>query len=280
MVNKNGAWTNADIDYIKSRMEFDTPDEIANVLKRNLATVKRQILKLKEEKNKLPSLPDPLPVEEKSYRDSVAYRQLKDELFPSEIAYYEETFESIANQFGADGMLPTEIIQMRKAIVFEIYMNRVGQQMKTVLSRIKDLEKLKKRVTSKYEDITEMSDNDANKVLEYDTLISAEYASKQQLSKEKVELEGKHQILMKDLKATRDQRVTKLEAKTSSFLDIVKKMMDHDIREREGRQAAQMVAATQKEIERLAAPHLYVDGQTDIPVLNHETLEMNRKKAQ
>jgi hypothetical protein len=98
-------------------------------------------------------------------------------------------------------------------------------------------------------------------------------AAEQSKYNEYTTLDKGHQQLMKDLKATRDQRLSRAADGKKNFLDFIKMLQDEDIKEREGRQMAFAKKAHAREVKRLGQDHTYQDGAIDKAVLNAETVE-------
>lgn len=212
----------------------------------------------------------------KGHQNSIAYQQLKNELFKDELAYYDEQFEHLCNQFGND-LLPTELTQIRKAIILEIEMSRISKQMKTVLENVEIAEKQIGGIKRQYLNLADLPDGIQARLSELQNTINSAYTAKKSLTTEKMDLEAKHQKLMIDLKATRDQRFSKIESNKKGFIDLIRMLYDKEVREREGRQIAQMTAAAEKELSRLSKPHQYADGTIDLPILDADTIEAEEK---
>ncbi len=93
------------------------------------------------------------------------------------------------------------------------------------------------------------------------------------MTKEYTDLESNHQTIMKALKGTRDQRITKLEGSKVSFVGLLKTLQEEEARNQEGLTAVLMDEATNKEFKRLAKPHKYMDGNEDQPILSADTID-------
>ncbi len=83
-----------------------------------------------------------------------------------------------------------------------------------------------------------------------------------------------HKQHMKDLKITRDQRIEVLKNSKKNWVDLMKSIMNEEVREREGRDATLMNMAANKELERLSGLHKYADGMIDQPILSADTVDL------
>lgn len=77
---------------------------------------------------------------------------------------------------------------------------------------------------------------------------------------------------MRELKATRDQRISRIDAAGGSLLDIFKALQHEDAQARTGRTMNLMSMAMDKEKNRLSELHKYADGGLDQPLLTPENV--------
>jgi hypothetical protein len=89
---------------------------------------------------------------------------------------------------------------------------------------------------------------------------------------EYVALQKQHESILKNLKATREQRVKNAEARRKSWVDMIKALEEKEFREKEGTELALMQKAITKEKNRLSEYHQYSPDVVDRPILNHETV--------
>jgi hypothetical protein len=80
--------------------------------------------------------------------------------------------------------------------------------------------------------------------------------------------------MYKDLKATREQRIQKLENNKSTMAGLIEKVLrDPDFFEEQGKYIEKMRMALEKEKERLSDYHKYEDGTVDQPLLTPDTVK-------
>jgi len=99
-------------------------------------------------------------------------------------------------------------------------------------------------------------------------------ASQESLNKDYRELQTKKNSMLKEMKATREQRVKRLEDSKQSLTGWIAYLMSNpDITQQYGIEMEKMRLAMRKERERLSGFHKYTDGQVDQPFLNSDTIK-------
>lgn len=257
-----------------------TTDEIARALNRNVETVKRWMAD-----NVVPGKP-PVTRKEKQQvakvvirqelRESISWKKLKDEFTDDEIAYFEQEYVALAQQFR-DDVLATDEQQIRKAITLDILMRRNMKARKKLLGDIERLDAWQERTAKEYKAVkASLAEADRQTreefLLNLETQLQSLRAAEQSKTKEFSDLDTRHQRLMEALKATREQRINKVESGKANFIEILRELADEERREIAGRQIAMMGRVTQKEEGRLSSPHKYDDGNEDLPILSAETI--------
>jgi hypothetical protein len=80
--------------------------------------------------------------------------------------------------------------------------------------------------------------------------------------------------MLKDLKATREQRVKRLEDSKQTFVGWVRNLMSNqEVRHQLGVEMEKMRLAANAEAERLTEYHKYEDGQVDQPFLTPDSIK-------
>lgn len=242
-----------DKEFIQRHYEVSTPEEMSTQINKPVELVEDYVLTLAN--------PD-----RKSLRDSKAWKQLREEFDPDELEYFEEQYTKYIDQFRED-VLVTEETQIFLVIKFEIMMHRNAKAKRNAAKDIARLIRLQEQYMGRFSTPDEMSDTDRTYLLNLETQVQAAKSSEQARSNEYIKLEEKHQALLKDLKATRDQRVTRIESSKETYLSIIRGLADEEEREIAGKQMELMKMATKREYKRLTAPHTFEDGSQDSPVL-------------
>jgi hypothetical protein len=278
---KRGAWGDAEKAYIKKNYKTATAVEMAKVLNRNADSIQAWV-----EKHTVPDK-EPETRQEREHvlqvslneelHNTLNWKKLKEEFTHDELEYYQEQYVALIAQFK-DDVVATEQQQVRKAITLDILMRRNLVARRHLLDDIDRLEKLQAGSARRYADQKAgMTESDRQLREEYllnlETQLSACRAAEQSKTKEFSDLDTRHQKLMEALKATRDQRITRLDTAKTSFLEILKDLQDAERSEAEGRQMDLMRRAGEREHERLSRPHVYGDKNEDQPMLSAETVK-------
>lgn len=273
---KKGQLSNAEKGFIRANANRMKPAQIAEKLSRS----EKQVLGYLTEHSLL-TVADTAPEEPENnsaiiearhkLRQTMAWRQLKDELDEDELLYFEEKYAQYMTQFRED-VLVTEETQIFLVIKLEIMMHRNSKGKRGAAEDIARLSTIRDKFLRKFDDPTDMTENDREYVLGLETQIQACKAAEAAKSTEFIKLEEKHQGLLKDLKATRDQRVSRIESSKETFLGVIKRLQQEDEREFAGRHMELLRNAAEKETNRLGSAHKFEDGAEDLPVLNAETI--------
>tara|TARA_A100001201_G_scaffold30648_1_gene33212 strand:- start:399 stop:1196 length:798 start_codon:yes stop_codon:yes gene_type:complete len=174
----------------------------------------------------------------------------------------------IITQFR-DDVLPTEELQIIDAIKLEILMNRalIGQQ--TNMRSISEYEEL---VTVEKSKSLEVQDKDY--IYNLERQIAVCRAAQDSLTREYKDLQTKKASMLKDLKATREQRIKRLEDSKQTFIGWVRNLMSNpETRQQLGTDMEKMRLAMEAEKKRLSEYHKYEDGNIDQPFLTPDTVK-------
>tara|TARA_Y100000004_G_scaffold181076_1_gene226374 strand:+ start:1827 stop:2621 length:795 start_codon:yes stop_codon:yes gene_type:complete len=174
----------------------------------------------------------------------------------------------IITQFR-DDVLPTEELQIIDAIKLEILMNRalIGQQ-----SNMKNISEYEELITVEKSKSLEIQDKDY--IYNLERQIAVCRAAQDSLTRDYKDLQTKKAAMLKDLKATREQRIKRLEDSKQTFIGWVRNLMSNpDTRREIGIEMEKMRLAMNKEAERLSEYHKYEDGLIDQPFLTPDSVK-------
>jgi hypothetical protein len=177
---------------------------------------------------------------------------------------FENDYVSLRHQFKQ--LVHTEFKQVKHLIITDILMHRHMIERRRNQEEIDRLERLIKKEMQKPEIQQDLAL--INGLIQN---LQANQAASSQKTKEYKDLQEKHQSLMKDLKATRDQIYKNVDQK-GKFLDILKMLTDQDSRKLVDEEVGLYNEAAKKEAEKLSRHHKYRDGVVDRPFLNAETV--------
>lgn len=184
-----------------------------------------------------------------------------------ELEYFEDTWIGLIKQFRED-VLPAEELQIKQFITIDILINR---SMKERKRHITEIEKLQKMIDAEYAKTEDQ--RDAAKLINMETNIGFARTSIANYTNEYTKLLNEQQKISKDLKATREQRIKRIEDGKSSWVGLIRMLEDEDIRERKGREMEIINMATEKMKKSLAEYHQYQDHTLDRPFLTPEAIE-------
>jgi hypothetical protein len=273
MAKKRGQLSLDEEKFIRDNINVLSVQDIADQLNRNIQPINRYI-----DENQLFS------VDEKS-ENEILRRKLRSKTFWNEIVrqfdehtgeleYFENTWIGLIKQFRED-VLPAEELQIKQFITIDILINR---SMKERKRHISETEKLQKLVDKEYEKPEDQ--RDIPKLANLETQLSFARNSIASYTNEYTKLLNEQQKISKDLKATREQRIKRIEDGKSSWVGLIRMLEDEDIREKEGREMEILALATEKAKRTLYGYHQYSDHSVDCPILNEEAVNLNDSELQ
>jgi len=265
MSKKRGQLSLDEEKFIRDNIENLSIEQIADALNRNQDPVNRYI-----EEQQLYSLHD-------KSENEVLRRKLHCKTFWSEIVrqfdensgeleYFENTWIGLIKQFRED-VLPAEELQIKQFITIDILINR---SMKERKRHIAETEKLQRLVDKEYEKPEDQ--RDVPKLANLETQLSFARNSIASYTNEYTKLLNEQQKISKDLKATREQRIKRIEDGKSSWVGLIRMLEDEEIREKEGREMEIISMATDKYKKELYGYHNYADNKIDKPFLTSESV--------
>jgi uncharacterized protein Smg (DUF494 family) len=189
-----------------------------------------------------------------------------------ELEYFESTWINLIKQFRED-VLAAEELQIKQFITIDILINR---SMKERKRHIAETDKLQKLVDKEYEKPEDQ--RDIPKLANLETQLSFARNSIANYTNEYTKLLNEQQKISKDLKATREQRIKRIEDGKSSWAGLLRMLEEEEIREKEGREMEILALATNKIKEKLNDYHKYADSIIDRPFLTADTVLNEEKK--
>jgi uncharacterized protein Smg (DUF494 family) len=165
-------------------------------------------------------------------------------------------------------VLPAEELQIKLFITIDILINR---SMKERKRHISETEKLQRLVDKEYE--KSETERDIPKLANLETQLSFARNSIASYTNEYTKLLNEQQKISKDLKATREQRIKRIEDGKSSWVGLIRMLEDEQIREKEGKEMVILAMATDQAKQKLYEYHNFTDNNVDCPILSPEALE-------
>jgi len=266
MNKKRGQLSLEEEKFIRDNIKNLSIENIAEHLNRNPPPIKKYVVQ-----NRL--LEDDSVVSDEEYlknklHSKTFWQEIKKQFDneSGELEYFENIWVNLIRQFRED-VLPAEELQIKQFITIDILINR---SMKERKRHIAETERLQKQVDKEYEKPEDQ--RDIPKLANLETQLSFARNSIANYTNEYTKLLGEQQKISKDLKATREQRIKRIEDGKSSWVGLIRMLEDEQIREREGREMELINLATQKAINDLQQYHQYADKTLDKPFLTPESV--------
>jgi len=267
MPKKRGQLSLDEEKFIRDNINTLSIETIADQLNRSSAPIKRYIdentlLVSDTEKNDNDYLKHKL--HSKTFWNEIK-RQFDED--SGELQYFEDTWVGLIKQFRED-VLPAEELQIKQFITIDILINR---SMKERKRHISETEKLQKQVDKEYEKPEDQ--RDIPKLSSLETQLGFARNSIANYTNEYTKLLNEQQKISKDLKATREQRIKRIEDGKSSWTGLIRMLEDEELREKEGREMAILNMAAERTLNNMGEYHTYQDGVLDKPFLTPDTVE-------
>ena len=260
--NNYGRFTIEEIDFIEKNYKKMELKALAKHLKRQPSSIKNYIQEhIVNQGNSLAAqnLRVEYDIQKRPY-----WFDIQQQFTPEEIPLFVYYWERTISQFK-DDVLPTEELQIVDMVKIELLMSRGLKQQNQNQQNINILEKL-------------LIDEQANEVPDpmtvnsLSTQISLARAAQTAWSKEFQELSNRKLMILKELKATRQQRVKTLESSKANFIGMLGELIiNKDLRKEWGEHIEKMRIATDIEMKRLTDYHTFNDGIVDQPIFTSET---------
>lgn len=269
--HKRGRLGKDEMLFIKENATRLSPRAIAEELNRSPETISAYIV---QELGIIPAGLENSPIIKEireDLRSTMEWKRMQDEFNLEELEYFEYRYAKLMTQFQSN-ITPSEETQLHTMIKYEILMSRNLRDQQKSSSAIKRIEKGLKATYDKYRDVSEMNDNEKLWTSNQENILASLRASEKSNTNEYKVLQTQHSSIMKELKATRDQRLTKVENIKQSFLGLIRAMAEEETQRRAGRHMELVKLATEKEKSRLSEYYEYADKTVDQPLLTSETV--------
>lgn len=196
------------------------------------------------------------------------WSDLKQQFTEDELKLFQYHWARIISQFR-DDVIPTEELQVVDLIKLELLMNRSLKHNKENIEQIAAFEAL---IQVERQQGPAQQDNDV--IFNLERQVASLKASTESLNKDYRELQTKKNSMLKEMKATREQRVKRLEDSKQSFTNWLAYLVSNpEIARGYGLEMEKMRLAMDKERERLSEFHKYQDETVDQPFLTPDTVK-------
>lgn len=262
---KTGRLSKSEWHFIEKNADKMSPEAIAEALDRDIDPILKHLQKIGKSGNNQKNLQIQAEYDIKS---RPYWKELKLQFNEEELDLFLYHWKQIIAQFRKD-VMATEELQIVDLIKFEVLMNRALREQQESMQRVRTLQ-----AEADLEKARDSDQQDKEMIYNIERQIASFRAAKESLSREFKDLQTKKAGLYKDLKATREQRIQKLENNKQTLSSLVNKILrDPEFYEQEGKELEKMRLAMEQEKERLADYHEYADGTVDQPFLTPDTIK-------
>lgn len=247
----------SEIQFIKNNRNTMTPAEMAARLERSETSV----LKILNEQEENTSV-------ELNIKRTYEWKALSAQLSKEEQELFIYHWKTIlGTQFKSD-ITHTERLQVIDVIRVEILINRTLKRMYDSQIQTEELQTELKLELDK-----DLQFRDANKILGLRTSIADAFLAISNLQKENKDLLDKKNNLIRELKASRSQRVSKIEDGKTTLKDwVVTLIQNPDLRRDIGVEIEKFRIAAHVEFDRLSELYEYADKSLSQPVMNSDNV--------
>jgi hypothetical protein len=264
---KRGQLSLEEEKFIRDSFTSLTLEQIAQQLNRSISPIQRYI---KENHLEIAHLTDSDQLLKQKLYGKTFWNEIirQFDSGSGELEYFENTWVGLIKQFRED-VLPAEELQIKQFITIDILINRSMKERKRHISETEKLQKLVDNEYSKPE-----NERDIPKLANLETQLSFARNSIANYTNEFTKLLNEQQKISKDLKATREQRIKRIEDGKSSWTGLIRMLEDEEIREKQGREMEILSMATEKTTNLLYSYHEYQDNTIDKPILNSQSIQI------
>lgn len=270
-IMKKGRFSKDDINFMKENMDLGY-EHVATELDRDPESVFGFIKKkvAKGEFKRPIWMEEPAGLEKAQY--DLTFRpywvELQQQFTEDELKLFQYHWARIISQFK-DDVIPTEELQVVDLIKLELLMNRALKHNKENIEQIAALEALILAERQREPDQVDRDD-----LFNMERQVASLKASTESLNRDYRDLQTKKNSMLKEMKATREQRVKRLEDSKQNFTSWMAYLVSNpEVAISYGEEMEKMRLAMEQEKKRLAAFHKYTDEMVDQPFLTPDTVQ-------
>lgn len=261
-VKRSGRLDKEERQYIQDNYQDMTVEELSKEMNRRPEAIKGFIVKLAQVTSH--NNPGSFDIRSRPF-----FYLLKQQFDEFELRFFESEWNKLIHQFKED-VQATEEGQIRALISTQILVNRHLIARRGTDAQIIRLEEL---IFS----LSKTPDMERNEAFDKKRMdLEIELASLRTISssqtKEYTTLRTDETQKVRDLRATRAQRIANATEGNMNWVQLIKKLEDKKFRDQEVREAALLNMAANKERERLSQYHEFADGEVDQPLLTPDNV--------
>ena len=259
---RKGRISKKETAYIEANMGQLSPEDIAKNLDRDPASIE-DFIKRKFKIGLSSEEEAAFQLESRPY-----WSELKQQFSDPELELFKYHWTRVISQFK-DDVIPTEEIQVVDLIKLELLMNRCLKVNKSNMDQINTFEELVRD-----ERALDPDQQDMDTIINLERQVASLRAAQESLNRDYRDLQTKKNSMLKEMKATREQRVKRYEDSKHSFTGwLIHLISNPDLAQAYGVEMEKMKLAMEKEGDRLGQFHQYEDGQIDQPFLTPDNVK-------
>lgn len=256
---KSGPVTAAEIEYIRLNMKSSSIQDIAEELGRNPDTISKVVSQIGSFGAKSEIL---------DLKKRTDWNQIQEQFTEDEVELFKSHWNGIVNQFSSE-IYYTESLQIIAAIKHDILSNRVLNDQMKIKKEIARLEK-------DLDDERHLPNPDRDRILSIENQISAYCMAEQVNGKEFREGSTRLMAVLKDLKALRADRISKVDDMKKSFSSLMKNIIEDPTLSKElGAELEKSRMAMEMVEKEFGLRRKFANGEFDRPLLNSDTVDMD-----
>lgn len=257
---KTGRWSKDENQFIVDNYKSMTIDEMSKNLNRPPDKISDRVDEL--------NVPEDSKEAELNIRKTHEWKQICQQMNEAEQETFLYHWREMVKQFKCD-ITHTERMQIMDIARTEILINRVLKKMFTCQTTLEDI--ARELVIEKAK---EGAERDTDKIIRLNQIQSDMIMSIGSFQKENQSLTERKQSIMRDTKATREQRKKRIEDDSKATIKdwIITLIQNPDVRKDLGIEIEKFRHATNCEFERLSEYFVYADGAVSQPVLNADNI--------
>ena len=267
---KQGRISKAEIDFVAKHLHDMSDAELSNSLNRRIETVQDIKTEIMARGQGVEEVDGKIEIKGDLHKRP-EWAIWKQQFTQEELALFKVRYSQLVSQFNNDVMI-TEDLQLLQAIQFEILMNRALIEIRRMEQQRLEFEEILNEIRRNAINETDREELARLSAQRSDIthLINGTNAALKNSNRDYGELQEKHSKLMASLKATRNQRLDKIEKQGDSVFDLFKYLSEKDNQERESRQHELVKLGVKREEKRLSKLHTFQDGTADRILLTPE----------
>ena len=272
--NKRGNMSAADKEYVLANVGIKSDEEMAEHLKRTVDKIRDVRVRLVVGNKSLQGKEEVgIRIREELHNEP-EWQMIKKSMSPEELSVFEYNYIDLLKQFKGD-VLATERKQIMLCLNTQIKLLRHNLAAKRAETELERMQIMLERELDKPVKVargSEETPRDETMIQTLSAQINGAVSASKVRASEYKDLSDKFSSTLKELKGTRDQRIQKVEDNKETFIGLLRKFEEDDLRKSVAIEQFIMGKGVEAEKTRLGELHTYMDGRVDRPILDSESI--------